>query len=109
MTVELKIDIDGHLDEKEIVKRMFLLKKFLQFKGLGIDKKKTKHGCHLRISFNRKKEIDDRDIVFLQLYLGSDRNREMFNWLRVKSGAKHWNALFRTKVDSNNKMLSYEQ
>jgi len=109
MKVELKIDIDGKLNEKEIVKRLFLLQKFLQFKGIGIDKKKTKHGWHLRFGFTTERELDDRDIVFLQLFLGSDRNREMFNWLRVKSGCTKWNVLFKEKIDAKGKVISKEQ
>jgi hypothetical protein len=109
MKVELKIDIDGKLKEKEIIKRLFLLQKFLQFKGIGIDKKKTKHGWHLRFGFTTERELDDRDIVFLQLFLGSDRNRELFNILRVWSGCKIYNVLFREKCDSSGKVISYER
>jgi len=85
------------------------LQKFLQFKGIGIDKKKTKHGWHLRFGFTTERELDDRDIVFLQLFCGSDRNREMFNWLRCKSHCKNWNALFSEKVDSTGKVISKEK
>jgi hypothetical protein len=78
-------------------------------KNIKIDKKKTKHGLHLRISFDSDKKLDDRDIIFGQLICMSDYRREIFNWLRAMSGCKHFNALFKFKVDSNNKLLSCEK
>lgn len=110
MKAELKIDIDEkRLDEKKTIDRLFLLNRFLQFKGIGILKKKTRHGHHLTVTFETSRKLDDRDIVFLQLALGSDYKREMFNWLRVKSGCKKWNALFREKVNSKGKVISREK
>lgn len=108
MRIELKLDIDGKFEEKEIIKRLAMLHKFLKARDFSIDKKKTRHGHHLRISFTTLRELDDRDIVFLQLFCGSDRNREMFNFLRVKSGSKYWNALFREKINSEGKLISQE-
>jgi hypothetical protein len=106
---ELKIDIDGKFHEKQLTERLMLLRRIFQMKNIKIDKKKTKHGYHLRISFDSPKQLGDRDIIFGQLICMSDYRREIFNFLRAMSGCKHYNALFNSKCDNNNKLLSCEK
>ena len=109
MQYELKLDIDRpKIPEKQLAERLMSLHRFLQFTNPQIVKRRTKHGWHIRIYFQTEQKLDNVDIVFFQLFLGSDGNREMFNFLRVKSGCKHWNVLFSGKVDAKGKLLSKE-
>jgi len=106
---QLMLDVDGKLNEKRLVKKLYFIDKFLHFENLKINKSRTKHGWHIRISFNSIVELNDSDIVFLQSVLGDDWKRCMFNWLRVRSGCKKWNALFKKKYDSEMREISREK
>ena len=55
------------------------------------------NGIHLKLLIKPLVSFDEKDIIILQLILGSDRKREFFNWIRVKGGLKHWNVLFDAK------------
>jgi len=57
----------------------------------------TNGGMHVEIYIKPRIRLDNKDIVILQLLLGSDRYREFFNWLRVKGKVKEWNILFDKK------------
>jgi hypothetical protein len=105
----LKLDVDGKLNEGLLTDRMKMLHKFHLMDNMKFQKAKTKHGWHIRISFNSTRQLNDRDIVFLQLFCLSDYKRELFNMFRVWNNCKHWNILFSGKVDSNNKLLSCEK
>ena len=111
MKYELKLDIDSRkLPEKEIAKRLYYIRKILKYTKLYTFKNRTKHGWHIRIVFHSDVELDDKDIVFLQLLLLSDYKREIFGWMRIRSGIKSkWNVLFSAKTDSNGKVISNER
>ena len=113
MNSVLKIDIDKEIDFKQFKKKLKDTLEFFRLKHEKIEVFDTKHGHHICI--NLSKEIDNASIVFLQLLLGSDPNREMFNWLRIKHlertrelrNFKHWNVLFAKKW-VNKKLISKE-
>lgn len=61
----------------------------------------TKHGYHIYIDISR---IDDKQIPFIQMAMGSDYKREMLNQIRVKgrqgNPPKFWNVLFIKKYSA---------
>jgi len=59
----------------------------------------TKKGIHIYVYASSERKISDEEIVVIQLALGSDYKREIFNWSRVISNPKpkHWNVLFKSK------------
>lgn len=92
------IDIDGNFGKRkknELAKKLVLLSKYFKFEIENVIVKPTKRGWHVKIEID--KEFDDSDIVFFQLFLGSDWRRELFNWLRIKHGWKPYNVLFKQK------------
>jgi len=109
MRYELKLDLDNPVDVVSVGKRFVVVKKFFQIKPeFAIVEKTTRHGRHVTITFDSEKVLRDEDICFLQLLLGSDWRREMFNWLRVRSGCKKWNVLFKKKYNSKMQLISKE-
>jgi len=59
----------------------------------------TKRGIHIYVYASSKRKVSDEEIVVIQLALGSDYKREIFNWTRVISNPrpKRWNVLFKDK------------
>jgi len=59
---------------------------------------RTARGWHRTVRWNRT--FQPGEIIALQLAMGSDRRRELFNLLRVLSGedSKRWNLLFDHKL-----------
>jgi hypothetical protein len=89
------------------VKRVFEVDSFLKIKTVRIHQ--TKNGFHTRIIVGSEVKLSDSDIITIQVLLKSDYMREVFNFLRIKSGViTHWNILFKSKwkLDKNgNKVI----
>jgi len=112
---ELKLDFDfkprsARKFGKEIADKLNFLKTFFGIRVIDVKVYETSKGLHLYISLYSNVELTDEDIVVLQLALGSDYKRELFNWLRVRSKDKfkHWNVLFKVKY-KNGKIISKEE
>lgn len=110
----MKLDIDDKGSDSIVLvfDRLMILKKHFGLYDIRSETKDTNKGRHIRIWFKTKNKIDDRDLVFFQLVLGSDPMREIFNWIRVRQGWKHWNALFEKKyiMDCNSlELVSHER
>jgi hypothetical protein len=94
---ELKLDYDGitYADIQQIFKHRGWLVKALGFRQVEVGT--STHGYHVRISIDKK--IQDRDILLAQILLGSDINREVYNFIRVYKGEllKNWNRLYTKK------------
>ena len=112
---ELKLDFDfkprsAKRFAKEIANKLNFLKTFFGIRVIDVKVYETSKGLHLYISLYSNVELTDEDIVVLQLALGSDYKREIFNWLRVRSRDKfkHWNVLFKVKY-KNGKIISREE
>jgi len=112
---ELKLDFDfkprsARKFGKEIADKLNFLKTFFGIRVIDVKVYETSKGLHLYISLYSNVELTDEDIVVLQLALGSDYKRELFNWLRVRSNDKfkHWNVLFKVKY-KNGKIISKEE
>lgn len=98
----MKIDLDCSEEQRvaviqELGYRLVKLDDMLKFKWVKSDISKTVNGMHAKVFFKTEIPLDDKDIVFLQAFLGSDLYRELYNWRRVKNGMKEWNVLFRRK------------
>jgi len=112
---ELKLDFDfkprsAKRFAKEIANKLNFLTSFFGIRVIDVKVYETNKGLHLYISLYSNVELTDEDIVVLQLALGSDYKREIFNWLRVRSKDKfkHWNVLFKVKY-KNGKIISKEE
>jgi hypothetical protein len=94
---ELKLDYDGitYADIQQIFLHRGWLVKALGFERLEVAT--SAHGFHVRIKLDRK--IQDRDILLAQILLGSDINREIYNFVRIYNGelTKNWNKLYTKK------------
>jgi hypothetical protein len=79
---------------------VFNLAQWLGLRPLFIRDDKTARGWHRIVRWNRK--FPPGVIVALQMAMGSDSKRELFNLLRVISGEadhnKRWNLLFERKL-----------
>lgn len=104
----LKIDIDT----KPFKRRAFdhdvvMLAKELGVKTSTIALKSTRKGTHAVVILHDIK-LKDELIVASQLYLGSDKARELFNIGRIERGeTDSWNVLFSSKW-KNNQRISKE-
>jgi len=112
---ELKLDFDfkprsAKRFAKEIANKLSFLASYFGISVIDVSVYETNKGLHLYISIYSSVELTDEDIVVLQLALGSDYKRELFNWLRVRSNDKfkHWNVLFKVKY-KNGKIISKEE
>ena len=109
----LRLDFD--FPDWELVKTIFKKREFV-LSSLDLTVKdvlvsKTSKGFHLYLTLNR--EVSKETLIFLQLALGSDYKREVFNWRRfVMLGLPlTYNVLFYEKYakeDSNLKLVSQE-
>jgi len=112
---ELKLDFDfkprsAKRFAKEIANKLKFLTSFFGISVIDVKVYETNKGLHVYISLYSNVELTDEDIVVLQLALGSDYKRELFNWLRVRSRDKfkHWNVLFKVKY-KNGVIVSKEE
>lgn len=97
MTTELKLDYDNiTVKDVQLIfhHRAWLLK---YFSILEIEAFETKNGYHVLVTVDE--DIDPRDVMLIQILLGSDINREIFNFIRNYNGElmKHWNRLYTKK------------
>lgn len=91
----LMIDLDTKEEEeqKRILWALSMLSEWIPFKEAKVFE--TKKGFHVYIDV--EKEMEPLEIMVLQQILGSDRNREMFNYIRYLQGFKRWQVLYKKK------------
>jgi hypothetical protein len=94
---KIKIDLDYINDTMwhSLAKRVKFTEKILDDNITCETIYRTNKGYHVRM--HTENTYSDASIVALQSILGSDNNRELFNLMRVRAGAKDWNVLFRRK------------
>lgn len=78
--------------------RVWRIARQLGIRPVGIEERKTKHGWHRTIVWNRK--FKPAETIVMQLLLGSDREREAFNFKRIltEPATNRWNLLFKYKL-----------
>jgi hypothetical protein len=106
------LDFDKKLkkqDIKDFITSLKSLSYLMDIKYKSIIVYDTMKGHHIYITVEN--DLSDLDIVFLQLYLGSDKKRELLNYRRVKNDDKNFNVLFEKKYTVQNDKItltSYE-
>lgn len=93
---EVKVDIDYKpIDYDELVWRIGMIEEILDVRIENVELYETNKGYHVYADVEG--DLDDKDLIIVQLALGSDYLRELYNLRRVKGGAKRWNVLFCAK------------
>jgi len=111
MTI-LKLDIDKKFNKKTLTEFITGLKSLIyisNFRYTRVDVYDTIKGYHIYIDVDNF--LSDLEICFYQLYLFSDRNRELYNLRRVLNNDKNFNVLFDIKYiikDGKVELRSYE-
>ena len=106
----LKIDID--IKDFNKVKSIISNRCRAVFNILGINPiscrvYSTARGYHVYIDIFG--DYTSFDMCFLQMAVGSDYKREVFNYMRFKNNLdKKWNILFSKKLDAQGNVLSCE-
>lgn len=104
----IKIDIDGEIPD-DFLWRIKSLCKVKGIKRARVDKYRTANGFHLYVCPQKGQRFFDYEIIIWQLLLGSDKNREFFNYQRVLHGdLNNWNVLFSKKFKAGKKVSSEE-
>jgi len=117
MTFEtvIKLDIDS-IDVRRAYKVGKGLAELYFYNGLkmkGVEVKSTRKGFHVRVILQSEVKLTDSEVVFIQLFLGSDKYRELRNLRRILLNrqniinSKKWNALFTVKNGHDG--VSYEK
>ena len=108
---DILVDIDKKdVSAEEIAERMFFISVFTPFDFTRIRVRETAKGFHIYLWCADIKPTPV-DKVVIQLILGSDYRRELFNYLRVcgRETPRKWNVLFATKYDGNGNKISRER
>jgi len=94
---ELKFDYDKILfqDVELIFEHRGWLLKYLQVDHIEVFT--TRRGYHVRAFIKTK--LSDRDILLVQILMGSDIQREIYDWVRLHDGKllEEWNKLYTKK------------
>jgi hypothetical protein len=103
----LRIDLD---DKEEKTKKRFLwaiglLSKYHKFEQVEVFE--TNRGFHIYLCL--KERVDPILAMLLQQLLGSDRDREVYNYIRYKKGHKRWQILFSKKYYENGILRTSEE
>jgi len=95
---------------EEFVNKLDFIRYVMGIYVESVEVYETSKGLHIYVYVFTKRQLTNQDIVVLQLALGSDYKRELFNWVRVRQNndIKHWNILFRRKYE-NGKLVSMER
>ncbi len=93
---ELKLDLDCVLDKDELRGYIRNIVLICQDNGIKVKKiamcRSKRKGLHFYISI--EPPINPEKANYLQLLLGDDAQRFVFNKARIKSGLPEWNKLF---------------
>lgn len=101
--IKLLIDIDYKPRRwnkwcEEFVSKLTFVCKHMNIEIGKVRVYETVKGLHLYIDAYSQFNYSRKDICFIQLLLGSDYKREMFNWIRILGKYNgEWNVLFINK------------
>ena len=115
------VDIDyKYEDNDRMVKmvsdfafKMYFVTDVLGVRFTGIKVYETSKGVHIYLDYESKRPLTPLEIIIIQLALGSDYKRELYNlrraraWLDGEELESNWNTLFRYKY-RNGKLVSHE-
>jgi len=99
----LRIDLD---DKEEKTKKRFLwaiglLSKYHKFEQVAVFE--TNRGFHIYLYLGER--VEPILAMLLQQLLGSDRDRELYNYIRYKKGHRRWQILFSKKYYEKDDIL----
>ena len=104
LITDLKVDIDYKpLDLDKLAWRMETVCEVLEVELESIRIMETGKGYHIHGVILG--DVDDKDVIIIQMALGSDYLRELYNLRRVRNGIKNWNVLFSSKYKEENGKL----
>ena len=106
---KIKLDIDNKdLAFKLVDRWAWVLSNFQDwFKVKGIKIRETSSGFHVYLSIDRL--LTAEDVIILQLILGSDYKREIYNLKRLRQLGKWENILFTYKLRFSDSYISQEE
>jgi len=95
---------------EQLADRMAFVSVFMPFRFYQIEIYETSKGYHLYL-WSEGETPSAVQQVLIQMALGSDYRREIFNYKRVwsKKIPPRWNLLFCSKYDDNGKIVSREE
>lgn len=93
----LKLDIDNYLSITRIFEVNSIYTSCSDNELINLRVFKTNHGYHVYLWYRNK--IPDHEIIMLQMAMGSDFRRELFNMIRIRkwNSQSNWNVLFTRK------------
>jgi hypothetical protein len=118
---KILVDIDYKYEDRErMVKmvsdfafKMYFVTDVLGVKFTGIKVYETNKGIHVYLDAESERPLTPLEIIVIQLALGSDYKRELYNlrraraWLDGEELENNWNTLFKYKY-KNGKLVSKE-
>lgn len=100
----IKIDYDNkRISINQFERDLRNLMNLHNVKKVKYDYFKTRRGFHIYIHFPLN--LEPKDVLLMQIFLGSDIKREFFNYQRIISGEIYnWNVLFKKKFIGGKKV-----
>jgi hypothetical protein len=112
---DFMIDLDalGESTEQtttELIDRIKFIRIFTPFKIYRIQVRETARGFHVYLWVDGQHPTP-AEAVLVQMALGSDYRREIFNYRRVwpNKHPERWNILFKAKYDNEGNLISEEK
>ncbi len=110
----VKVDIDYKppnvsLFAKEFAKKLKFVSKLLNLTVESVEAFETEKGYHVYVYFSGSRKLEDVEILVIQLALGSDYKRELYNMTRVLSEKYNgkWNVMFKYKNCKLNEKITH--
>lgn len=94
--------------------KMYFVSSSLNLRFTKVKVYETKKGIHIYLDVESERPLTPLEVIIIQLALGSDYKREIFNlrraraWLDGEELEEGWNTLFRYKY-KNGKLVSNEE
>jgi hypothetical protein len=118
---KILVDIDYKYEDRErmvkmvsdFVFKMYFVTDVLGVRFTGIKVYETNKGIHIYLDAESERPLTPLEIIVIQLCLGSDYKRELYNlrraraWLDGEELENNWNTLFKYKY-KNGKLVSKE-
>jgi hypothetical protein len=94
----LLLDIDGVKGFNNLLERLWTLK-YLGLSVVDVHVWSTINGRHVELICDNK--IPDMERLLIECILGDDYRRALYNYLKLKQGAEHYDKLYEEKFKTN--------
>lgn len=98
---QLQIDIDNDLQYAIYEKNLPILKEFYIVLGATETPSKSGEEARKHITVDLRDDVDDKERLILQAFLGSDLRREFLSFMRIKNSDPIPTLFFEKKPESN--------